>query len=215
MTLRAEHPALSPDQWALFVRRNAARELAGEDARTAARRDVLQALEQELARGPAAVAAAFPRVVGRAMAAFGWSWNGFYVARRGPSGAPELALGHAYGPPVCSPLEAHGGVLTSGMCFDGWWMNQTLVAYDVHDWPGYVSCDAASGLATASGMVVPLRDTGGAPIAVWDLDAQQPLEPGDVRFFDVLLASLCRAVALSARDLGLGEGPTDGHGHGG
>jgi len=73
-------------------------------------------------------------------------------------------------------------------------MNQTIAVDDVAQWPGYVSCDGASGLNTASSIVCPIRDSEGRPIAVWDLDSEQKLAPEDAvfmaRFFDTLSALL-------------------------
>ena len=86
------------------------------------------------------------------------------------------------------------------MCFDGLDLNQTLAAYDVKAWPGYVSCDSSSGLSTVSGIVAPVRDPGGRPIAVWDLDANQRIEPGDVRFADVLFGTLARCLPFRPDD---------------
>lgn len=116
----------------------------------------------------------------------GWAWNGIYTLRD----ERTLQLYAAAGPPVCGTLELRGGVGTSGMCFDGILMNQTLVAAPVSAWPGYVSCDSESGLATVAGMVVPIRGPSGAPIAVWDLDSTEPLNPADPFFFDRYFATL-------------------------
>lgn len=117
----------------------------------------------------------------------GYAWNGIY-ARDGDT----LRLFAAAGPPVCASLERSGdrGVGSSGMCFDGLLMNQTLVAARSKDWPGYVSCDGASGLRTVAGIVCPIRNAQGTPIAVWDVDIVQALEPEDGPFFDKLWASL-------------------------
>lgn len=156
------------------------------------------------------ILAALPERIASHLGPHGWDWNGFYVLD--PSGI--LRLGPAHGPPVCaelSPSNAPAGPLpppfTSGMCFDGLVLNQTLYASRSTDpsgrpgpWPGYVSCDAESGLDTVAGIVSPLRDPGGRPIAVWDLDASRPLATGDVRFVDVFFASLSRALALSPAD---------------
>lgn len=185
---------LVPDQLVRFVALNAPLErLVADPARRSALASIAPALQASARVGPDCALRDLPGHVGRAMAGFGWLWNGIYVL--GPNG--ELHLGPAHGPPVCSPLERHGGALTSGMCFDALAMNQTLVAHDVTQWPGYVSCDSASGLGTLASIVCPLRDPDGRPFAVWDLDATQPLEDGDVRFMDVLLSSLARCVALT------------------
>lgn len=143
--------------------------------------------------GAGALADELPAAIGQAMEPFGWAWNGFYVVR----GANELALAQAFGPPVCTPLLRQGGIMTSGMCFDALALNQTLVAYEPHSWPGSVSCDDTSGLSTVANIVTPIRSPDGVPIAVWDLDATSPVRPGDVRAMDVLFATLARTVAFS------------------
>ena len=122
----------------------------------------------------------------------GWAWNGIYVDRE-----DRLELFAAAGPPVCHTLEKGEG---TGMCADGLRMNQTLVAADVKSWPGYVSCDGESGLATRSGIVCPIRTGRGEPLAVWDLDCVQELEPEDPPFFDRLFATLSALVEPSAPD---------------
>ncbi len=193
--LGARTPPVSPPDLRRVVETNARRELALE-TRGAAYRAVLDRALEEVAAGPRALALALPAAIGAALEARGWLWNGFYVL--GEDG--KLHLGPAHGPPVCSPLERASedtGALTSGMCFDGLLLNQALVSYAAKDWPGYVSCDATSGLATVSGIVTPVRDADGRPIAVWDLDATEPVLPEDVRFFDVLFASLARAVSFT------------------
>ena len=167
-----------------------------DDDRRHAYAGILADLGESLERPTAEVLAALPRSVGTWMESFGWLWNGYYVLREDGN----LHLGPAHGPPVCALLErapsGAAGPLGSGMCFDGILLNQTLAAPDAQAWPGYVSCDAASGLSTVAGIVSPVRDPQGLPIAVWDLDATQPIEPADVRFVDVLFATLSRCLAI-------------------
>ena len=127
----------------------------------------------------------------------GWEWNGIYVL----DGDSSLRLAYAAGPPACAQIERKGGVGTSGMCFDAVSMNQTLVAADVARWPGYVSCDGDSGIATCSGMVCPIRDATGAPVAVWDVDATRPLAVADAVFFDRYFATLGSLLNPTRRDL--------------
>jgi len=190
-------PPLAAGELVRFVALNAALEAGIEDpARRAALTSIAEAAAALVPRGAAELAARLPRHVGEAMGPFGWLWNGFYV----PRGPDELHLAHAHGPPVCSPLVRSGGPLTSGMCFDALALNQTLGAFDAKRWPGYVSCDAASGLATLAGIACPIRDPAGRPHAVWDLDATQPIVPGDVRFADVLFSTLARCVAFRPSD---------------
>ena len=180
-----------------FVELNAApeRNLSDPDRRSRLA-SVLDAVEPLLGGETRLLLAAIPRSLGVAMALHGWRWNGFYYAR----GDDQLHAGPAYGPPVCSPLERQGGPLTSGMCFDALDLNQTLLASDVKRWPGYVSCDETSGLSTVSGIVVPVRDPRGAPIAVWDLDSTEAVEAGDARFLDVFFASLASCIEIAPQD---------------
>lgn len=154
---------------------------------------------------PATLWARLPEVIHERFESRGWAWNGIYELERdravsGPdaghgSGAAapvldRLVLRAAKGPPVCSELERTGGVGSSGMCFDAVLTGQSLAAARTKAWRGYHSCDAESGLATISGMVVPIRDRAGHVRAVWDLDATEPLRATDLAFFDALLASL-------------------------
>lgn len=128
-----------------------------------------------------------PRVIESVLAPRGWAWNGIYARQTGD----VLQLVAAAGPLVCGTLERTGGPGTSGMCWDALLLNHTLVTRDVKRWPGYVSCDGESGLATQAGLVCPLRDASGQPIAVWDLDCTQDLAPEDPAFCDRLFATLC------------------------
>lgn len=180
-----------------FLRLNACLDVvSGDPVRRAALDRVFEGAAALAERGAEAVVADLPRVIGEAMAPFGWAWNGFYAPRPEEPDPRELHLSSAHGPPVCSPLERSGGPLSSGMCFDGFLLNQTLSAFDAKAWPGYVSCDSASGLGTVSGIVVPVRGADGNPVAVWDLDATEPIDPGDVRAMDVLLGALARTVTF-------------------
>ena len=124
-----------------FVRRNAALDSFEGDA---PRREALAAVARAAAElagdGSHRLVRELPARVGAAMEDFGWLWNGFYAL--GDDGALHVCSAH--GPPVCATLERSGGPLTSGMCFDGILLNQTLSAYDAKDWPGYVSCDTAT-----------------------------------------------------------------------
>ena len=128
-----------------------------------------------------------PAVIQTVLGGRGWAWNGIYVRDGG-----TLRLYAAAGPPVCASIDLIGdqGVGSSGMCFDAILMNQTLIADQVKDWPGYVSCDSESNLTTLAGMVCPIRNAHGTPIAVWDLDATQAILPEDSLFFDRLFATL-------------------------
>ena len=181
-----------------FLGLNAPLEELVEDAgRRAALTFVGEATATLLPDGSAAILKGLPAIIGTAMQPFGWAWNGFYVL--GNDG--KLHVGPAFGPPVCSELERTGGPLSSGMCFDALLLNQTLSTGDVKRWPGYVSCDSTSGLSTVSGLVVPVRDPSGRPVAVWDVDSTAVIELADVRFFDVLFATLARTVPIQRAEL--------------
>ena len=188
---------LSASELLPFLRLNASLDVVSSDPGRRAALDRVFVDAAALAeRGAAPIVAGLPSVIGEAMAPFGWAWNGFYAPLPGDEAPSALHVSAAFGPPVCSPLERTGGALNSGMCFDGFLLNQTLCAFDAGAWPGYVSCDAASGLGTVAGIVVPVRDVNGAPVAVWDLDSTERIEPGDVRAMDVLFASLARTIAF-------------------
>lgn len=194
-------PRLAPGRFREAVELSAGLDAYEEDAeRREALRTVLHRTAEEVERGleAGALLAALPRRFADVLGTDGWGWNGFYAL--GPDG--RLHLGHAFGPPVCAELERRGGPLSSGMCFDGVLLNQTLAVPRVGDWPGYVSCDAESGLSTVGGIVSPLRDPEGRPIGVWDLDCTRPVTAGEGRFADSLFATLARTLELHARDLG-------------
>lgn len=194
--------ALSASEFRDVVTRNASLQRIESDPRRRACLDrVLDRAATLVPAGARSVADELPAAIGQAMESFGWAWNGFYVAR----GEGELALAQAFGPPVCTPLMRRGGIMTSGMCFDALALNQTLVAYEPHSWPGSVSCDDTSGLTTVANIVTPIRSPGGVPIAVWDLDATSPVRPSDVRVMDVLFATLARTVAFSTSAFAAGS----------
>ena len=138
-----------------------------------------------------------PRWIGEAFADLGWQWNGYYV-RKGDA----LHLGHAHGPPVCTPLERKGELFSSGMCWDAVLTGQSLAMRSDRPWPGYVSCDGPSGLTTVAGIVCPLRAPDGRVIGVWDLDATQALDAADPRCAEVLFASLGACLAIDPAGLG-------------
>ena len=193
-----ELPRLRPHDFAGFVRL-----AAGLDESESARlgyAELFEFVSSQLELQPGnAVLAALPRWIGVHFSARGWAWNGYYRLR--PAGE-ALDLGHAWGPPVCTPLERRGEILTSGMCWDSMISNQCLLATDVSTWPGYVSCDGTSGLATASGLVCPIRNASGQPIGVWDLDAKQALNHADARAMDALFSALARVLPIESTDLG-------------
>jgi putative methionine-R-sulfoxide reductase with GAF domain len=184
---------LDRDAFRSFVSRNATM-ASVTGSRHVAFAAMLDGLDPLVRAGEgAAMASGLPRIVGTAMQAFGWDWNGFYV--RGQD--DRLHLGPAHGPPVCTPLEASDGGLGAGMCWDCIATGQTLAVHDVEEWPGYVLCDGPSGLATVSSIVCPVVEG-----VVWDLDATARIESADVRFMDVLIRSVARFTPLRPFDFG-------------
>ncbi len=193
-------PAIQPSLFRSIVALNAKPELKQVDpsgGRPAARTSLLNGVAALLEAGESnagSLLAALPGMIAAAMEAHGWLWNGFYVL----ASDDKLHVAQSHGPPVCATLESSGGPLSSGMCFDGIALNQTLAAYAAKDWPGYVSCDASSGLSTVAGIVCPLRDPRGKPIAVWDMDSTQSIEAGDVRFMDIFFGTLARCMDIES-----------------
>ena len=93
----------------------------------------LSAMLQDEAK-PAVLLSALPRTIAACFIERRWDWNGFYHLRVG--GAPEaearfLDLGHAHGPPVCTPLTRSQGQFASGMCWEAMLQNRALIATDV------------------------------------------------------------------------------------
>lgn len=168
---------------------------AQEDGRTAEQEALIDAIAAILPDG--SPWRGLPRIIHSVFGGRGWAWNGIY-ARHDDR---QLILAAAHGPPVCATLDLLGEVGSSGMCWDAILMNQTLVARDVKRWPGYVSCDGESGLATAAGIVCPIRDGEGRPIAVWDLDSTEPLLGGDGPFMDRIFATLSAICRPQIADL--------------
>ena len=147
-------------------------------------------------QGAAPTVAGLPSVIGEAMAPFGWAWNGFYAPLPGDEEPSALHVSAAFGPPVCSPLERGGGALSSGMCFDGFLLNQTSAPSTRARGPATspATPPAASARSRASWSPCAMRTA--RPWPSGDLDSTERIEPGDVRAMDVLFASLARTVAF-------------------
>jgi GAF domain-containing protein len=89
----------------------------------------------------------------------GVSWTGFYFLKD-----DELVVDAYQGPVACLVLERHVGV-----CWAAIDNNETQVVGDVHAFPGHIACDAQS----LSEVVVPIRNRGGRPIGVLDIDSRK------------------------------------------
>lgn len=86
-----------------------------------------------------------------------YDWTGFYRVCGG-----ELVIGPYQGAPGCGRIGWGRGV-----CGTAWATGETQVVPDVHAFPGHIACDARS----ASEIVVPVRDSVGRVVAVFDVDS--------------------------------------------
>jgi L-methionine (R)-S-oxide reductase len=112
-------------------------------------------------------------------------WTGFY-RRVGPT---RLLVGPYQGTMGCLEIEFGRGVC--GTCAA---RGETIVVPDVHAFPGHIACDAAS----ASEIVVPVRDARGELIAVLDVDSTIPaaFDFTDQRWLEQIVALLAAKESL-------------------
>lgn len=110
-------------------------------------------------------------------------WTGFYRLLDG-----KLVVGPYQGPLACSVLPGPDGV-----CWAAATRGQTVLVPDVHAFPGHVACDARS----RSEIVVPVRDAGGAVVAVLDVDSDRPdaFGPADREGLEAIVALLYAPLA--------------------
>jgi len=87
-------------------------------------------------------------------------WTGFYRVV-----GDELCVGPYQGTLACLKIQKGRGV-----CGEAWVSGETMIVDDVHEHPGHIACDARS----ASEIVVPLKDSNGLVIAVFDIDSTMP-----------------------------------------
>ncbi len=90
-------------------------------------------------------------------------WTGFYVVD--PGKPDELVVGPYQGTLGCLRIAFGRGV-----CGAAARTRQTQVVPDVHAFPGHIACDSRS----ASEIVVPVVDSQGQLIAVFDVDSERP-----------------------------------------
>ena len=102
--------------------------------------------------------------------ASGWHWVGFYLV---DFEQDNLVLGPFQGPVACTRLFRGKGV-----CAAAWEQKRTQVVPDVHAFPGHVACSSAS----LSEVVLPVRNSHGEVVAVWDIDSAEAddFAPDDV-----------------------------------
>ena len=76
----------------------------------------------------------------------------------------DLVVGPYQGPLACQVLARGRGV-----CWAAVERGETVIVPDVHQFPGHIACDSRS----LSEIVVPVRDKGGAIVAVLDVDSDK------------------------------------------
>jgi L-methionine (R)-S-oxide reductase len=99
--------------------------------------------------------------------AFGQLWTGFY---RVVAPGDLLRVGPYQGTLGC--LEIRFG---RGVCGTAAADRRTVIVPDVHAYPGHITCDARS----RSEIVVPILDSRGRLIAVFDIDSEHPAQFDD------------------------------------
>lgn len=114
--------------------------------------------------------------------AFGhFFWTGFYVVA--PDRADELVVGPYQGTLGCLRIAFGRGVCGTAAA-----TRRTQIVEDVHAFPGHIACDSRS----ASEIVVPVLDSEGRLIAVFDADATEPaaFDAGDQVALERLMAKV-------------------------
>lgn len=104
-------------------------------------------------------------------------WCGFYFAEE-----KEMIIGPYQGSTAC-PSIAY-----SGVCGTSAKKKESVVVPDVHKFPGHIACDERS----KSEIVVPLFDSGGRVIAVFDVDSSQleAFDEVDKRYLEEIMPIL-------------------------
>ena len=96
---------------------------------------------------------------------FSFWWTGFYRVEHDLSQADApamLVLGPFQGPIACTRIPYGRGV-----CGTAWQQAKTMVAPNVHEFPGHIACSSASN----SEIVVPVMQAGSV-VAVLDIDSR-------------------------------------------
>lgn len=89
-------------------------------------------------------------------------WTGFYVVD--PQKPEELVVGPYQGSMGCLRIP-----FGKGVCGTAAAARETQIVEDVHAFPGHIACDARS----ESEIVVPVMDSNGSLIAVFDVDSDK------------------------------------------
>jgi len=85
-------------------------------------------------------------------------WCGFYFAEEG-----EMVIGPYQGSTACPNISY------DGVCGSSAKKKESVVVKNVHEFPGHIACDERSN----SEIVVPLLDSRGMVIAVFDVDSSE------------------------------------------
>ena len=103
-------------------------------------------------------------------------WTGFYQLVKG-----ELTVKTYQGPLACQVLKSHAGV-----CWAGIDTKTTVIVPDVNKFPGHIACDSAS----ASEIVVPLKNRSGRIIGVLDVDSKSlnSFDEADAEWLEKIVA---------------------------
>ena len=109
------------------------------------------------------------------------NWAGWYLMKRG-----ELVVGPFQGRPACVRIAVGRGVCGTAVA-----ERRTQVVADVHAFAGHIACDPRS----RAEIVVPVI-TGGAVVAVLDLDSERPgrFDEADRAGLEALVADLAGAI---------------------
>ena len=83
-------------------------------------------------------------------------WCGFYRVQ-----GEQLIVGPYQGPAACQVLEGRG------VCMSALQRGETVIVPDVEKFPGHIACDSRS----KSEIVIPVRNSSGQVVAVFDVDS--------------------------------------------
>ena len=110
-------------------------------------------------------------------------WCGFYFAEE-----KELLIGPYQGTSACP------NIAYSGVCGSAAKKKKTTIVQDVHAFPGHITCD----IRAKSEIVVPLRDSQGRVIAVFDVDATKhgAFDEVDKKYLEQLMPLLLKGEIL-------------------
>jgi L-methionine (R)-S-oxide reductase len=95
-----------------------------------------------------------------------WFWTGFYLVdqTKRAQGIDELVVGPYQGTLGCLRIE-----FSRGVCGAAARTGQTQIVKDVHEFEGHIACDTR----TNSEIVVPVFDSKGELLAVFDVDSER------------------------------------------